>query len=316
MPLKPDHIINYLDNVSIEKNKSEMLNLLIKRIDQLCFESCQIDRVACTLTPSCSRRFLLNMRIVSHVEEIPEFCYGLQKNIIMRDFRNKTVVYRPHDAYLYIEDFFDVFFHGDYRKLTRFIEREQWDRIYKILDDRILYQNENFEYIHSEDYLIIKYDERIHIIFLKENYVLCNANREGFESLELLKGVCELFVKLYFPDVQIKIKKNKYVTIKTLVPQDVLSDISPEFITEGEPSKSDLYFWNSFHEDLEALSQFCKKIRMTFDRNNNLNIKLYLGLMLNESMGGNKTNQLRFRDLRWVLNFIYRIYNDFYILWL
>ncbi|MFX1398905.1 MAG: hypothetical protein ACFFAS_17885 [Promethearchaeota archaeon] len=316
MPLNPDHIIKYLENISIETNKAELLNLLIKRIDQLCFENCQIDRVACTLTPSCSRRFLLNLRLVSHIKEIPEFCYGIQKNIVMRDFRNKTVVYTPNDAYLYTSDFFDVFFHGDYRKLTRYVQREQWDRIYKIFDDRILYQNEKFEYIHSNNYLIIKYDERIHVVLLKENYALCNADLEGFESLELLKGLCELFAKIYFPDVQLKIKNNQHVVIKTLIPQDVLSGITPDLGNQKELTKSDDYFWNSFHKDLESLSQLCEKIRLSFDRNNNLNINLFLSLIINEELGKSKIRQLRFKDLRWILNFIYRLYNDFYILWL
>ena len=316
MSLEPDHISKYLDNLTIEKNKSELLNLLITRIDQLCFETCQVDRVACTLTPRCNRRQFLNLRLVNGVEKIPEFCYNIQKNIILRDFRNKTVIYRPNDTYLYLKDFFDIFYHGDYRKLTRFLEKEQWDKVYDILDGRILYQNEEFEYHHSDHHLIIKYGDKLHVIFIDKGMVLCNANREAISNLELLKGLCDLFSKIYFPDVQVSIKRNKYVEIKTIVPQDIISKISQEFTPEADHSKGEQYFWNEFQEDLEVLSQYCKKIKIYFDIYNNMNIKLSLDLRTNQVSTTGKFLPLRFRDLRWILNYIYRIYTDFYILWL
>ena len=62
MPLQPDHILEFLDYESETKFKSELLELLRKRIDKLCFEECERDRIQCTLTPLCSRRFLLKLR--------------------------------------------------------------------------------------------------------------------------------------------------------------------------------------------------------------------------------------------------------------
>ncbi|MHA1724030.1 MAG: hypothetical protein ACTSXH_04210 [Promethearchaeota archaeon] len=46
MPLEPNHLLNFLETSFNEKYNSELLELLIKRIDKLCFEECQIDRMA------------------------------------------------------------------------------------------------------------------------------------------------------------------------------------------------------------------------------------------------------------------------------
>ncbi|MFX1504052.1 MAG: hypothetical protein ACFFDH_24035, partial [Promethearchaeota archaeon] len=110
MPLQPNHILKFLDNEAENKTKSELIDLLRKRIDELCFEQCQIDRIQCTLTPLCSRRFLIKLRIKSElpIDDLPRFCYSVHKGVIERYFRNKTVIYRPYDAYLYIIDFLDV----------------------------------------------------------------------------------------------------------------------------------------------------------------------------------------------------------------
>jgi len=316
MPLEPKHIINYLFKSANDKNKSELLNLLIKRIDQLCFETCQVDRVACTLTPSCNRRFLLALRIVNEIPEIPEFCYSVHKNLVLRDFRNKTVIYKPFDSYLYMTDFFDIFFHGDYRKLDRFFAKKQFDKIRKIFDDRILYQNEDFEYLITDNYIIFKFGDRLHIISMKKNYVLCNANRESIASLELLRGLCELYIKIHFPDVRLKLYRNKFVEITTIIPKDVLTGVNSNYTPDENTSKSDQYFWNTFQKDLEALGDFCQRITLNIDFLNNLEIKLYINLETNQHFTKKQRVPLRYRDMRLILNFIYRIYNDFYVIWL
>lgn len=51
MPLEPKHILKLLEKSTNEKFKSELLELMIKRINKLCFEECQIDRI---LHISCS----------------------------------------------------------------------------------------------------------------------------------------------------------------------------------------------------------------------------------------------------------------------
>jgi len=105
MPLTPEDILKFLDNESEAKFKSELLDLLRKRIDNLCIDECERDRIQCTLTPLCSRRFLLKLRIKNDLkyEDLPKFCYSVHKGVIERFFRNKTVVYRPYDAFLYKE---------------------------------------------------------------------------------------------------------------------------------------------------------------------------------------------------------------------
>ncbi|MFX0020431.1 MAG: hypothetical protein ACFFAK_04110 [Promethearchaeota archaeon] len=309
MPLEPEHIYRFLENDSDMKTRSELIDLLNKRIYKLCFEECQVDRILCTLSPLCSRRFLLKLRILSdlNIEDQPKFCYSVHKNIVLRDFRNKTVVYRPFDAYLYLIDFLDVFFHGDYRKLNKFLSKNEFKEARKIFDDRINNRDEDFQYLISKEknYMIFKYGDRIHIIFIDKGYVLCSANRESIISLELLKGLIDLFSKIFFPEVKIRLVPNEHVEVITIIPKATLSEIS-ETPIENEENKKEYYLWNVFPNDLDALSQFCKEINLYIDKRGNFSIKLCIGL---ESMN------LRYRDLRLILNIIFRLYNDFYILW-
>jgi len=309
MPLEPEHINRFLENDSDMKSRSELIDLLNKRIHKLCFEECQVDRILCTLSPLCSRRFLLKLRILSglNIEDQPKFCYSVHKNIVLRDFRNKTVVYRPFDAYLYLIDFLDVFFHGDYRKLNKFLSKNEFKEAIKIFDDRINNRDEDFQYLISKEknYMIFKYGDRIYIIFIEKGYVLCNANRESIISLELLKGLIDLFSKIFFPEVKIRLVPNEHVEVITIIPKATLSEIS-ETPIENEENKKEYYLWNVFPNDLDALSQFCKEINLYIDKRGNFSIKLRIGL---------DSINLRYRDLRLILNIIFRLYNDFYVLW-
>jgi len=316
MQIRLDDILNFLNNESDTKFKSELIDLLRNRIDKLCFEECQIDRIQCTLTPLCSRRFLLKLRIKNSLklDDLPKFCYSVHKGVVERFFRNKTVVYRPYDAYLYLIDFVDVFFHGDYRKLNKFVSFKNWEEAFKIFDDRIHNRNEKFDYLLTENYLIFKFEDRIHVIFLNELYVLCNANRENIPDLELLQGVCKLYSGINFPEVKLRQRQLKHVEITVKVPYEVLNKISTEPSIKND-SKADQYFWNTFWEDLNALTQYCDEIHLQMDKNQNLEIVLYLSTDTSNYDEEENPVPLRFRDLRLILNFINRIYQDYYIIW-
>ncbi len=318
MPIEPDHILKFLEDPLNEKFNSELIDLLIKRINKLCFEECQIDRIMCTLTPLCRTRYLLKLRIKNglKLEDLPKYCYSIQKNIVMRDFRNKTIIYKPYDAYLYTIDFLDIFFHGDYRKLNKFISFKNWDDAIKIFEDRINKRNENFQYYltYNQNYLIFKFDDRIHVICVKENYVLCNTNRENIFDLELLHAICVLYSKLYFPEAKVKLNQSKYVEVTTILPGEVISKIksTPDL---SKNSQRDNYFWETFPTELDAISQYCKEIHLEINKNNDLAIKLYINLEINNSIDKKRQLPLRFRDLRFLLSFIQRLYNDYYIIW-
>jgi len=315
MPLQPDHILKYLYNESDTKNKSELIELLRNTIDKLCFEDCQLDRIACTLQPKCSRRHLLKLRIKSRlpIDDLPKFCYSVHKGVVERYFRNKTVIYRPYDSYLYLIDFLDVFFHGDYRKLNKFISLNKWEDAFKIFDDRIHNRAEKFEYLKTDNYLLFKFEDRIHIVFLNERYVLCNANRENITSLELLNGICNLYADIYFPEVKMKFIPSKHVEITLKVPYEVLTQVSKE--PSFNNSKADKYFWNTFWEDLNALTQYCDQINLYEDKNQNLEIILYVSLLTNTFNEEGDKLALRVRDLRLIFNFITRIYTEYYVIW-
>ena len=317
MPLEPEHIEKFLEDDGDAKFKSELLELLRVRIDNLCFKECEIDRIQCTLTPLCTHRTLLKLRLLNGltIEDQPRFCYSVHKNIIFRDFRNKTVIYKPNDAYLYLVDFFDVFFHGDYRKLNKHFSKKEFKDASKIFDDRIYNRNEDFQYLLSKEknFMIFKYDDKIHVCFINENYVLCNANRENITNRELLLCLCNLFKIIYFPEVKLQLNDSNCVEITTLIPKDALLKISNSPPTE-DGSKRDEYLWNVFYEELDALSQFCKEINIFMDKKENLEIKLNIGVMPEVRMNEKSDATLRYRDLRLIFNILFRLYNDFYIL--
>ena len=317
MPLQPEHIANFFDEDTDTKFKTELLELLREKIDKLCFKECEIDRIQCTLTPLCTRRTLLKMRLLNGltIEDQPNFCYSVHKNIIFRDFRNKTVIYKPNDAYLYLIDFFDVFFHGDYRKLNKFFSQDDFKGAGKIFKDRIKNRDENFQYplTKGQEFMIFKYEDKIHVCFIKEKYALCNANRENITDLKLLFGICKLFSNIYFPEVKLKFIPDEFVEITIIIPKDTLSSISNEK-PNNEDSKRDTYIWNSFPGDLDALSQFCNEINIYENKKQNLAIKIRISVNPEKQKKNNSSAMLRYRDLRLVFNILFRLYNDFYIL--
>ncbi|MFW9820314.1 MAG: hypothetical protein ACFFE5_11955 [Candidatus Thorarchaeota archaeon] len=315
MPLHSSDILKYLEDESDTKNKAELIEMLRDTIDTLCFEECQPDRIACTLQPKCSRRHLLKLRIKSglSIDDLPKFCYTVHKGVVERFFRNKTVIYRPFDAYLYLIDFLDVFFHGDYRKLNKFISLNKLEEAYKIFEDRIHNRDEKFDYLKTRNHIIFKFEERIHIIYLNEKYVLCNANRENITSLELLNGICHLYANIYFPEIKLAFMPSKYVEISLKVPYDILTNISREPIQDNS-SKADEYFWNTFWEDLNALTHYCDQISLHEDVNQNLEIILHISLLTNNYNEEGEKLKLRYRDLRLILNFARRIYSEYYVI--
>ncbi|MHA2288651.1 MAG: hypothetical protein ACXABG_07680 [Promethearchaeota archaeon] len=278
MPLQPEHIDKFLEEEIDTKIKTELLDLLKKRIDNLCFKECEIDRIQCTLTPLCTRRTWLKLRLLNGltIEDQPNFCYSVHKNIIFRDFRNKTVIYKPNDSYLYLVDFFDVFFHGDYRKLNKFFSKKDFKGANRIFDDRINNRDENFQYLLTADqnFMIFKYDDKIHVCFIAKNYALCNANRENITNLELLYGLCKLFTRIYFPEIKLKLNRSNCVEIKTIIPKDALLKIS-KITPADEDSKRDNYIWNVFPGELDALSQFCEEINIYVDSKDNFTLPRY-----------------------------------------
>lgn len=319
MPLEEEHILKFLDNPVNARFNSELLDLLIDRINELCFKECQVDRIACTLTPMCSRRFLLKLRIKNGLgmDDLPKFCYSVHKGIVEREFRGKTVVYRPSDSYIFLIDFLDIFFHGDYRKLNKFISFKNWDDAFKIFDERIR-NGENFQYYKTDKYLIINYEDRLHIIFLEKGYVLANANRDNIPDLESIKGILELYSKISFPEIRISMIPNQLVRVKLKIPFDIVRNVTEEVSTiENEKEDSaDYYFWNTFPEDLFRLSEFCEKINLDMNMMNDFVLTMHIDTETkNYPEDSNKNIPLRYRDLQKIIDFINFIYNKFYVIW-
>ena len=130
--------------------------------------------------------------------------------------------------------------------------------------------------------------------------------------MELLRSLCDLFARIFFPEVKLKVNPNKNLEMTITVPVDVLKGVSDGPPSKDNDSKIDDYFWEVFPNDLDALSQYCVKVQLSFNRRDDLAIKLILNP---NSLGNKSIPTLRYRDLRLIFNIIFRLYNDFYIIW-
>ena len=246
------------------------------------------------------------------IDDLPNFCYSVHKNVVLRDFQDKTVVYKPNDAYLYTIDFLDIFFHENYRKLNKFISFQNWEDASEILDEQ-MESGKDFQYLITENYIIFKFAEKIHVVFIEENYALCCANRESIESLELLDGICQLYKRIFFPEVKMK-KTSDSVMISVLIPDDITKNVSAEIKDEVEVEKPDGYFWEEFPEDLSRMSELCHEIKLQVNDRGELNINIFLKPQI-EKPSLQKRRGLLFKDLREVFSFIFKLYMDYYIIW-
>lgn len=318
MPLEDKQIIQFLTNPVNERYNSEMIDLLRKEINNLCFKECQVDRITCTLNPMCTRRFLLNMRIKKglELEELPKFCYNVQKGVIERYLKGRTVVYKPSDSYLFLIDFLDIFFHENYRRLNKFITFKNWEEAEQLLDDANE-EGQNISYYRTENYFIVKYEDEVHVIFLNEGYVLCNADREDIIDTELIKGILDLYSKKDFPEARVESVQNDYIKVRIKIPNDIVSSINNiEAAEDLNEESSEYYFRKEFHQDLFELSSFCSKISL----NTNFYDDLIINLIIREKTHKYKENNvqvpLRYRDLKRVIEFLDKLYNRYYVIWI
>ncbi|TXT66970.1 MAG: hypothetical protein BAJALOKI1v1_220003 [Promethearchaeota archaeon] len=323
MPLSEQDIYKFLQNPINERFNSELIDLLIKRVNDLCFKECQVDRIACTLNPMCTRRFLLKLRIKNGlgIEDLPKFCYSVHKGVVERYFKGKTVVYRPSDSYLYLIDFLDIYFHENYRRLNKFLTFKNWDEVDKIINEKIK-QGEPIEYFRTQNHVLIKYGDYLHVIFLNEGYAICNANREKIESLELIEGMLKLYAHLSFSEVEIEMNsEDSAVDVQISVPFDVASQVSEDYTisTEEEDEEVEIenhnhYFWRKFPKDLFELSDLCENIHIDKNVYNDLLIKLSINTRTHNYNDKNIKVPLRFRDLKKIIDFLDYIYNKYYVI--
>ncbi len=320
MPLEENHILKFLDNPVNERFNSVMVDLLIKRINDLCLKECQVDRIACTLNPMCTKRFLLKLRIKNRLgmEDLPKFCYSVHKGVVERYFKGKTVVYRPNDSFLYLIDFLDIYFHENYRRLNKFLTFKNWDEVDKIFKEKIK-SGENIHYHRTDNYVLIIYNEYLHIIYLNEAYVICNANRERITSLELIEGVLKLYANISFPEVNVNINPEKTAVITQInVPYDIISNVSDNYSSKqnevNEKISNDYYFWNKFPQDLLELTELCAAIHLDINILNDLIVKLEIDTNTHKYNDNRIQIPIRFRDLNKIIEFLNFIYNKFYVI--
>jgi hypothetical protein len=165
----------------------------------------------------------------------------------------------------------------------------------------------------------------LHVIFLDEGYVICNANRENIKDLELIKGVLELYSDIFFSEVDIQMDpEESVVTAQINIPYEIVSNVADNFtqnteqqeegVLENQTENKNYYFWKKFPEELFELSKYCYSIHIDKNDFNDLTIKFEVNTNTHRFNNRRIQLPLRFRDLDRIIEFLSHLYNQFYVI--
>jgi len=182
MSIKEQKLLEWLHRK--DPHSKYMVHTLVKLHNSLC-ETCQRDRIRCSIEPLCPSRIYLNMLIEADVpkKELPQFCYKRRGEEIKRFFLGKNTIVPLEDASYFLDDFLSLFFKKNKKEklMSLFNNRnfkefiaglgEILDKYFKEYDyeeiDRDLYLILN----KSESIVKFSYDKKLITVNLKERRI-------------------------------------------------------------------------------------------------------------------------------------------------
>ena len=117
-----DTLERYLQKSHITKQEMVWIKkLLFEDLKTYC-DKCESDRMLCVLSPSCTERVLIKLRLRANAikEDLPQFCYLQDITNLRRYIGKRTVLYNPTDLFLFNDDFFDVIFENNAKLLKKY----------------------------------------------------------------------------------------------------------------------------------------------------------------------------------------------------
>jgi len=278
MNTDPRAIIDFLLKYGSKKQNSELLKKFAGDIDSLC-NRCQQDRIQCSITPLCSRRYLLKLRIKSgaKLEDLPKFCYRQLVNMIARFKEKKRTLYKPRDAYIFLLDFLAIFFPKHYRALFKSLSFRNYEESIDVLENFRKKNKDDFRYLLKEKHLLIEFNDNLYIVFLKELYVCCILRHEPLYDIDLLEDVI-LFLSTNIPDIVVERTRENSIDVWFRVRNSDQAVLERYFSLKSEDLKE---FNRSFEKDIGTLTEISDDVRFGIDESNNFNLKLNFKLKTN-----------------------------------
>jgi len=303
MNTDPHSIIDFLLRNGFKKQNTELLKKIAKDIDALCIR-CQRDRIQCTLSPLCSRRFLLKLRIKSgaKLDDVPKFCYRQLVNLIARDKEKKRTLYRPVDSYIYLLDFFAIFFPKNYRSLFKNLSFRKYEEAINVLESFKRKMKDDFRYFLTENYLIIEFYEKIYLSYLKEQYVCCNLRRDEISDINLLENLI-LFLSTNYSHIIVERTPEDSILISLKVFKKKQTDLHKYFNEDIDENKS------LFLKDIDIISDISNEIKIYFDESDNIDVRLNVKLKTNinhEFFGKRQINYEKIQNIFEFFNHLYK----------
>lgn len=302
MNTDPRAIIDFLLKHGFKKQNTELLKNIAKDIDTLCTK-CQRDRIQCTLSPLCSRRFLLKLRIKSgaKLDDVPKFCYRQLVNLIARDKEKKRTLYRPIDSYIYLLDFFAIFFPKNYRSLFKNLSFRKYEEAIDVLESFKRKMKDDFRYFLTENYLIIEFYEKIYLSYLKEQYVCCNLRRDEISDLNLLENLI-LFLSTNYSHIIVERTPEDSILISLKVFKKKQTDLHKYFNEDIDENKS------LFLKDIDIISDISNEIKIYFDESDNIDVKLNVKLKANINHEFFGKRQINYENIQNIFEFFNHLY--------
>lgn len=305
MNTDPHSIIEFLLKYGTKKQNSELLKKITNDIDALCTK-CQQDRIQCTLTPLCSRRFLLKLRIKSgmKLEEVPKFCYRQLVSLIARDKEEKRTLYRPIDAYIFLLDFLAIFFPKHYRSLFKNLSFRKFEEAVDVLESFKKKMKQNFTYFLTDNYIIIQFYKKIYIAYLKEQYVCCLVRRDEINDINLLESLI-LFFSTNYPHIVVERTPDNSILISLKVFKNNQLDLQKYFNSSNDDPNDEI---PSFLKDMDNISDISHEIKFYFDESDNIDIKLDVNLKTNINHEFLGKQSINFSNIQGIFEFFNHLY--------
>jgi len=299
------------------------MGYLKEYIDEIC-KKCVADRMGNVLNPKCRKRFLISFRIMAGatIEDLPRFCYEQVLNNLKRYLAKKTTLYTPIDVYIYLNDFFDIFFpdisHGiikkikakKYKEILSIINKSKLPAVHSkmrgqkpgllkniLKKDKIIKEG-SFIFDYNEDYFVIWHNNNLFIADFNKNIAICNVHNKNIGDLSII----DMILPLYAEGKEFKINlirdKNLEPKIKIVIQAEKLIKIDDELrnqrfeeITEKISPKFPRVIFNFTDKaDLEIIVEVNKEcsyndINFLFNQVSQLSEAEYLNLLEEESEG-------------------------------
>lgn len=280
MNTDPRSIVDFLLKIATRKQNSELLKKFAKDLDSLC-SKCQQDRIQCSITPLCSKRHLLKLRIISgaKLEDLPKFCYRQLVSQIARDKEKKRTLFRPLDSYIFLLDFLAIFFPKHYRALFKNLSFLNYEESIDVLESFQKQNKGKFRYLLKQKHLLIEFQGKLYIIFLKEHYVCCLLRKESIYDSDLLEDLI-VFLSYKVPHIIVERTQKNTVLLSVIVTKSEQINLEKYFVSDIEDSSENQIL---FEEDSKILTRISDEILINFDDSDNLHLKLNLKLRTNQN---------------------------------